>query len=69
MNLFLSSFLLALIYLMVFVLTDYYYMNSMRKHVGELSMKEQYGLQFITVFVVSFFLGVSGVDSYLCSAH
>ena len=69
MNLLLSSIIIGIIFLLVFILIDHITVQNYGVHQGELSMETQCTVTFWSVFVVTFLLGVTSLDSILCSAH
>ncbi len=69
MDLITSSIIIAIIYLVVFILVDQYYTYMRGCHVGEVHMDEQYTVQFTSVFIVTLILGLTELDAMLCAAH
>jgi hypothetical protein len=68
MHIIYSAVIISIIFLIVFILTDEYYIYFHNKHCSEASMSEQYTVQFMTVFIVTVLLNIISVDAALCSA-
>lgn len=64
-----SSIVIAIIYLCVFIIIDQYYIYQRGQHLGMVGMDEQYRVQFISVFAVTFLLGLFEIDLILCSGE
>lgn len=69
MNLLTSSIIIALIYLIAFLGTHYYFIYFVNKNMSECSLATQCGLQFSTVFIITMLLGILEMDILLCTAN
>ena len=69
MDIITSAIIIAIIYLIVFVAIDYYFVAFHNKHISEYDMGFQCQLQFGTVFIVTALLGILEIDVLLCAAN